>query len=183
MPTSRAPDSQSKSNQLFPRFGLGFLEDHARRIITDPRIALVELVANCWDAGGDTVRITWPNPAPDTMAIEDNGTGMSYNEFTSRWLELNYNRGQAQGLDVLFPEGNISSHRRAFGINGKGRHSMFCFADKYLVETWKDGEANSFLVKRSTAISSTPFTINHHSRDIKQGHGTRVSTSTANSSN
>ena len=33
-------------------FGPKFLQDHAGHIMTDPRIALVELVANSYDAGG-----------------------------------------------------------------------------------------------------------------------------------
>jgi hypothetical protein len=46
---------------LVPSFGPGFLKDHVGKILTDPRIAIVELVANCWDAGADLVEISWPN--------------------------------------------------------------------------------------------------------------------------
>ena len=41
-------------------FGPKFLQDHAGHIMTDPRIALVELVANSYDAGAPLVEITWP---------------------------------------------------------------------------------------------------------------------------
>ncbi len=48
---------------LLPYFGEAFLEDHAGRIISDPYVAVVELVANCWDAGARKVDITWPDKA------------------------------------------------------------------------------------------------------------------------
>lgn len=161
---------------LLPRFGSGFLEDHARLIINDPQIALVELVANCWDAGADRVEITWPDPPPDSFEITDNGTGMTYEEFTKRWPELNYNRIEAQGEDVIFPQNNQKSRRKVFGRNGKGRHSMFCFASEYFVETWQNGIANKFSIKRTSGTTMVPFTITHIGEFPKEGHGTKIST-------
>ena len=167
---------QTVEQKLLPLFGSNFLNDHARMIISDPKIALIELVANCWDAGSNRVDITWPNPPPDIMEIKDDGTGMTYKEFTDRWRELNYNRRAAQGEDVIFPEDNQKSHRKAYGINGKGRHSMFCFANKYSVETWTDGKANRFVIERSTGLADTPFQIYLDGSYSKEGHGTIIST-------
>jgi hypothetical protein len=168
--------SQIPMQNLLPRFGINFLEDHARRIITDPKIALIELIANCWDAGANRVDILWPTESkPDTIQIQDDGTGMTSEEFTQRWLELNYNRKEAQGEDVVFPPGNQKSHRKAYGINGKGRHSMFCFTNEYKVETWRDGSANVFIVKRAGGISNTPYIISLDNRFSKEGHGTVIS--------
>ena len=36
-----------------------FLESYAGAIITDPATAIVELVANCWDAYATEVSISW----------------------------------------------------------------------------------------------------------------------------
>jgi hypothetical protein len=165
---------EQSTQLLLPSFGEGFLRDHAGLIMTDPKIAVVELVANSWDAGADQVTITWPEKYPGFMAIEDNGTGMTFNEFTRRWPELSYNRIEDQGDDVDFPSDNRKSSRKAFGRNGKGRHSMFCFADEYLVETWRDGEANQF--KITYASGRMPFRITHEDRFPKNGHGTVIST-------
>ena len=41
-------------------FGEGFLQDHAGHIISDPRIALIELIANAYDAGATKVELQWP---------------------------------------------------------------------------------------------------------------------------
>ena len=171
-----------KSNQLnfgqdlFPSFGIHFLEDHARTIISDPKIALIELIANCWDAGANHVDIKWPTESvPDLVAIKDDGTGMTYDEFVYRWRMLNYNRKEAQGEDVVFPTDNQRSHRKAYGTNGKGRHSMFCFANRYEVETWKDGTCNIFLISRPIGLTNEPFVITPKRTSTREGHGTIIS--------
>lgn len=157
-----------------PQFGEGFLQDHAGKIITDPKIALVELVANCWDAGADKVSITWPEEMGKMLKISDNGTGISYDEFRHRWLQLNYNRVHEQGVDVEFPPDNNSSNRKAFGRNGKGRHAMFCFSNSYSVETKKGGEKSTFEVKKSLDFFA-PFHVNPIARINQKGHGTTIS--------
>ena len=128
--------------RLFPdypfTFGPKFLQDHAGQIITDPRIALVELVANSYDAGASIVRLTWPDTSGETFEVEDNGTGMSYSEFNRRWKTLSYSRPKEQGIYVEYPPGVRGSKRLAFGQNGKGRYGTFCFTDTYEVGTWKD---------------------------------------------
>lgn len=172
--------SELAKQGLLPSFGPDFLEDHAGRRVTQPEIALVELVANCWDAGADRVEITWPtSAAPELVAIKDNGTGMTYDQFIHRWLQLNYNRREMQGEDVEFPPDNQSSPRKAFGRNGKGRHSMFCFASGYSVETWRDGQANMFKVRRTPSLTEAPYTIEPVDQFTKEGHGTIVLTELA----
>src|SRR3989338_7753353 len=97
----RNVDSEAEAQSLLPLFGSHFLEDHARAIMSDPKIALIELIANCWDAGSNRVDITWPKQSmPDSIQIKDNGTGMTYEEFTFRWRSLNYNRKEVQGDEV-----------------------------------------------------------------------------------
>lgn len=157
-----------------PQFGDGFLQDHAGRILSDPKIALIELIANCWDAGADTVEINWPDVGDQLLSIADNGTGMSYEEFRRRWPYLNYNRKQEQGDEVEFPNGNQTSNRKAFGRNGKGRYAMFCFSSTYSVQTWRDGKQSSFEIRRSID-SSAPYNVCPVSQSIKEGHGTIIS--------
>lgn len=157
-----------------PQFGEGFLQDHAGRILSDPKIALVELIANCWDAGADTVQIIWPENSGGLFSVSDNGTGMTFEEFRRRWLHLKYNRRQEQGDDVEFPAGNQASSRKAFGRNGKGRHAMFCFSDTYTVETWRDGVSNTFEIRKAFD-SSAPFIVTPKNKTSKKGSGTAIS--------
>lgn len=37
-----------------------FLDSYAGILLTDPKTAIMELVANCWDAGATEVHIDWP---------------------------------------------------------------------------------------------------------------------------
>lgn len=149
----------NEQESLLPRFGSNFLNDHARLIISNPAIALVELVANAWDAGADRVDITWPDPELADIVIRDNGIGMTDSEFIQRWTELNYNRLATQGSAVVVRSRSDKPTRVAYGRNGKGRHSAFCFADEYTVETWRKGQANKFLVRKTSGIATRPFFI------------------------
>lgn len=157
---------------LFPFFGEGFLDDYAGRIISDPFIALVELVANCWDAGARNVRITWPDNIKGQFQIMDDGTGMSRSDFERIWRELNYDRIKNQGAIVIFPDASSKAKRTAYGRNGKGRHSLFCFSDEYWVETWKDNVSSIFNVKRSKG--EVPYRIEFMNQYLKEGHGTKI---------
>ena len=75
-----------------------FLERHAGAIIQDSAIAIVELVANSWDAWATRVDIVWPETGSDRyFEIEDNGKGMSEGQFRLRWRTLDYDRSRAQG--------------------------------------------------------------------------------------
>src|SRR4051812_20909473 len=119
--------------QLSLSFEETFLEHHAGHIIIDPKYAIVELVANSWDAGATNVEIVWPDLPYDNLLIRDNGIGMTKEEFSYRWSKLNYNRLLDQGKEVIYPKGKNGRNRIAFGKNGIGRHAMFCFCNEYIV--------------------------------------------------
>lgn len=157
-------------------FGSDFLHDHVGQIIDDPVVAILELVANSYDAGADRVEIVWPNAVGDTLSISDNGTGMTRKEFETRWRTLKYDRIAQQGADVIFPAGVPSKQRTAFGHNGKGRFSPLCFADEYQVETWRDGQCTTARVQLTNG-GMVPFRCEIQSEKKKPGssHGTCIS--------
>jgi len=141
--------------------------------MSDPRIAIVELVANSYDAGARNVHVSWPDKEGGLFCIKDDGTGMTREEFARRWRTLNYNRMQDQGPKVQFPDGVKLRERRAFGQNGKGRHGAFCFADHYTVETRKDGRSLKANVSLAPE-SSCPFHCPVVAEENKEGHGTEI---------
>lgn len=163
--------TSSQTTLIHPRFGKGFLDDHAGRVMSNPHIAIVELVANSWDAGARRVDITWPDKGGG-FEILDDGTGMAKSEFENIWPELNYNRVQRCGSRVTFPESSGTIKRSAYGRNGKGRHSLFCFSDEYYVETWKNGMASLFHIKRS--YGDVPYEIRFVKEYPKEDHGTKI---------
>ena len=77
-------------------------------IVTQPDIALTELIANAWDAGASTVNIAIPENTGQTLYIEDDGTGMSEEEFQNRWMKLRYDRLRAQGRVVMERDWRLS---------------------------------------------------------------------------
>lgn len=160
-------------------FGPGFLRDHVGQIISDPAVAVLELVANCYDAGANKIAVVWPQLAGESLSITDNGTGMTLQEFEHRWKTLAYDRTAEQGTQVTFPPGQQGirkSKRTAFGHNGKGRFSPLCFADQYKVETWKDGSCTTASIELAdSATGDAPFTCRIENQTPKQGHGTCVS--------
>jgi hypothetical protein len=146
----------AKENQFL--FGSDFLHDHVGQIIDEPTVAILELVANCYDAGADRVEVAWPTLPGKTLSVTDNGTGMTRKEFETRWRTLKYDRIAEQGPEVAFPSGVPSKKRTAFGHNGKGRFSPLCFADEYQVETWKDGQCTATPQHR-VSVRTTPLRL------------------------
>jgi histidine kinase/DNA gyrase B/HSP90-like ATPase len=156
-------------------FGTGFFHDHVGQIIDDPAVAIVELVANSYDAGADKVTVMWPDLPGKVLSITDNGTGMTRQEFEKRWKTLAYDRVAEQGFEVAFPSGARKSKRTAFGHNGKGRFSPLCFSDEYEVETWKDGTCTTAKITLASG-GPVPFVLTIQKEKPKSGHGTCVST-------
>jgi len=135
-----------------------------------PDIALTEIVANAWDAGASKVNILIPDSCDKPLVIEDDGTGLTKDEFEQRWMKLGYDRIKHQGRHVEFPPG-ISRTRLAYGRNGVGRHGLLCFNNFYTVVTKKAGKKNTF--KISTLSESQPFVMQERYQEDSPGYGTK----------
>jgi len=138
---------------------------------SSPDVALTELVANAWDAGATKVDIFIPERIGQKLTIEDNGTGLTKDEFLSRWMRLGYNRIKHQGRKVEFPNG-IKLQRYAYGRNGVGRHGMLCFNNQYKVITSKNGQQSIFTI--STESEKQPFIVTNAAYKKSAKHGTRL---------
>jgi hypothetical protein len=140
-------------------------------LATRPDIALTELVANAWDAGASKVDITIPKNENEGLIVEDNGSGMTKDQFHARWMRLGYNRIAHQGKDVIFPPGQTGK-RRAYGRNGIGRHGLLCFNDEYTVTTCSEGKQSKIII--STSSEDAPFIIKSEKITDHKGYGTRL---------
>jgi len=127
-----------------------------------PEFAIIELVANCWDAGATSINIHWPKNEQDNLLIEDNGIGMTEEEFRLCWSTLGYERLKHQGREVLIP--GVNRKRVVFGKNGVGRHAMFCFADEYRVETCS--RKNSELITATVKLSKSENSLTAFDADV-----------------
>jgi hypothetical protein len=152
-----------------------FEEDYLIRtlgsIVQIPEIALTELVANAWDAGATSVDISIPEEYNQKLVVEDNGTGLTKEQFEQRWMKLGYNRIKHQGKNVVFPP-KIQGNRLAYGRNGVGRHGLLCFDKEYTVITSSSGTQSKFVI--TTKDETHPFVIKSASTGKSKKHGTRL---------
>lgn len=157
---------------LFPSL---FEDDYITRslgsIVNQPDVALTELVANAWDAGASHVNIFIPEDYNQKIYIEDDGVGLTEEEFQNHWMKLRYDRLKSQGRNVTFPPG-VTGKRIAFGRNGVGRHGLLCFADEYKVITAKNGKRFTFVVKSN--VEQNPIAVTQKTEEASDLHGTRL---------
>ena len=156
-----------------------FLESWVGSIITNPTTAIVELVANCWDAYSTEVNITWPNDSTQKQfSIADNGKGMTKEEFKYIWRAMSYDRVAHYGTTTNPPSDVAGLPRPVFGKNGKGRFACFCFSSEYIITSKKDGQQFTYRVYRTPnkplvleEIEFIESGVNGHGTEIK-GSGT-----------
>lgn len=154
-------------------FERNFIERTYPSVVSDMSIAFAELVANSWDAGATRVDITIPKKQGQKIIIEDNGSGMTDEEFRSRWMVIAYNRVDHQGEYINFlASDNTKIRRLAYGRNGVGRHALVCFDEHYTIETWKEGCLNTYEIAVSGGDSA--FSIEKHVPSFKDGNGTKI---------
>ncbi len=152
-----------------------FLRDHAGAIISEGRIAILELISNAYDGGATKVELLWPEQTGEPFSVTDNGTGLTREEFDHRWKTLSYDRTKEQGPMVAFPpDARRGLRRAALGQSGKGRYAPFCFADAYTVTSKINGKQFIAEVALSPGGES-PFTITYTDERDEPGHGTVIS--------
>jgi hypothetical protein len=165
-----ASDEPAEQPELF--FDDRFWEQYVgTKLVHDPVIAIVELVANCWDAGAKEVKISWPDEANSALEVIDDGQGMTKAEFFRRWGGMSYDRVKNQGGTVEVQVGGMTRTRKVFGRNGIGRFAGFCFASQYEVATSKDGELNVFVVKKGR---TRPLEFDHLHTETAESRGTTI---------
>lgn len=155
-------------------FAPRFLEKYVgKSILSEPKVAIMELIANAWDAGATKVDIKWPNyKEKKYFSISDNGIGMSEEELNHRWRQLAYNRITEQGDFVTF---NTIKNRRVFGRNGVGRFAGFCFGESYFIETSKNHKTVIYEIKKSSE-ENVPYIIEKIQENSNIEHGTKLYT-------
>jgi hypothetical protein len=146
--SGKAATQQSQPEQQV-LFDSRFLEQYTgHSLLHDPVSAIVELVANGWDAGATRVEIDWPIQSGDHLRVSDNGRGMTEEQFCRRWLTLSYDRLREQGDTVAVVGQTGCPQRQVFGRNGIGRFAAFCFGSQYTVTTAAEGKRITYEVRR-----------------------------------
>lgn len=120
-----------------------------------PEIAILELISNSWDANAHNVYIEWPiienlRESTEYFTILDDGYGMEKDEFIEKWTTVGYDKRKNNQSQEM----KTHDDRNIIGKNGRGRLGIFSFSDNYIVSTSKNGEVNSFKVKRTDKFAT-----------------------------
>jgi anti-sigma regulatory factor (Ser/Thr protein kinase) len=142
-----AQDGQHGSLRLEPSAYLQRLI--GRELVSNRYIALAELVKNAYDAGATEVTVTLfrEKDAPPKLVVQDNGSGMSFEEFRRVWMMPGYSeKGTPEdGLENAAtqplparssrPAGGKSEVRALLGEKGIGRFAADKLAHRLTVIT------------------------------------------------
>ncbi len=151
-----------------------FLESFVGTIISNPSVAIIELIANCWDAYSTEVKINWPDiNANRQFCITDNGLGMTREEFQYIWRTMSYDRIKKYGQNVNPPSDVQGLPRPVFGKNGKGRFASFCFSSEYQITSKKEGQQFTYRVHRTPTKPLAIEEIEYIEEGV-EGHGTVI---------
>lgn len=100
-----------------------------RQLISNPIIAVLELVKNSYDADSKNINIRFENLKSGTsrLIIDDDGDGMNLQDLTTKWMVV--------GTENKLIEKRTKSGRRKLGEKGIGRFSVERLARKTIIET------------------------------------------------
>jgi len=95
--------------------------------------AIAELIANSYDADATSVQIKLYDKNDKKIIVEDNGTGMTFDEINECFLRIGRNRRKDGQLK------SPSGERKVTGRKGLGKLSFFGIGNTIIVETVKKG--------------------------------------------
>jgi uncharacterized protein (TIGR02391 family) len=133
---------------------------------------IAELVANSYDADASRVSVRlFDNNSQKKIIVEDDGTGMSFDDINQKFLHIGRNRRHEEGLE------HTNAGRPIIGKKGLGKLSFFGISKEIEVQTTKDGIRTIFVMKwsdiknSSRVYSPTIVSIDEVSKD---DHGTKI---------
>lgn len=110
-----------------------------RELITDDEVAIFELVKNSFDAGADNVQLYFGD---GMIVIADNGSGMSYEDLTDKWLFVAYSSKRTDRSADDFR--NVAAERRHYaGSKGIGRFSSDRLGEEVVLQSRPRGRAKT----------------------------------------
>ncbi|MCR3923446.1 MAG: ATP-binding protein [Firmicutes bacterium] len=134
---------QEVEKKLTVKFHGRIIEQLGIQLYQSPVAAIAELVSNCWDAEATSVFITLPDDiAPESyIEIKDNGTGMTFEQCQSRYLNIGYN---TRGNNPAQKTPNLK--RPVLGRKGIGKLAGFGISQIVSLETisCESGEKTTF---------------------------------------
>ena len=149
--TSTAP---SPARQLSLTFTGGVIEQLSSQLYSGPVPAVVELIANAWDANATRVEIAIPLDEEITpqsrIVVSDNGIGMSFDECDEKYLAMGRRKRDHESQ-------TIGADRRVMGRKGIGKLAVFGIGHLLTVRTVKNGLATEFSLDYNEITSGSDY--------------------------
>lgn len=116
------------------RFSSRFGQLIGRNLISNPIVAVSELVKNAYDADADNISVEFvglktSNPE---LHITDDGIGMSFNDIVTKWMVV--------GTDNKIHSPYTAKNRRKLGEKGIGRFSVERLANEVTIVSKQKGD-------------------------------------------
>lgn len=130
------------SNKVYPiRISPEILELLGPSLYTNIYYVLAELIANSYDADAENV---WLDLSGDSIIIEDDGHGMTYQETVNKYLEVakSTRNTEAESKSRKF-------QRPKMGRKGIGKLAALAISSEVRVMTKSNGELSGFTLTRS----------------------------------
>lgn len=111
------------------KFAARFSKLIGRNLISNPIVAVSELVKNSYDADANSITVKFENlvTGVSQLIIKDDGDGMSLDDIQSKWMVV--------GTDNKIHNPNTKSGRRKLGEKGIGRFSVERLSKKLKIIT------------------------------------------------
>lgn len=118
------------------------LRELGERLVSDAEVALTELIKNSYDADASECRISLSG---DQLIIEDNGNGMSFDDFRTKWMRIATGNKEQNPISTKY-------ERKLTGSKGVGRFAVR-FLGKLLILESVAEKANGELEKLTAGFN------------------------------
>lgn len=106
------------------------LKELGERLVSDAHVALTELIKNAYDADANLCRI---EVSDTSIVVHDDGNGMSFHDFESRWMRIATGNKAKNSTSVRFS-------RKLTGSKGVGRFAVRFLGKHLLLESVAENE-------------------------------------------
>jgi hypothetical protein len=175
-------ENELEPNHLVMRFDPNTIEHLGIKMYSTLPPVIAEMVSNSYDAEAELVKIyLYDEETEKKIIIEDNGTGMSFEEINNKFLLIGRNRREDSSSQK-----SKNDKRLVIGKKGIGKLSFFGISKQIQVETTQDGKRNIFLLnwdelknsgkerdKKGNIKSYTPHII-EKDNETKEASGTKI---------
>ena len=167
---------KEKIGEVNFKFSARFSSLIGRNLISNPIVAVSELVKNAYDADADNIMLRFSNLTNNDseLVIKDDGEGMSFEDITTKWMVV--------GTDNKVSNPYSSKGRRKLGEKGIGRFSVERLAHRLKIHTTQRGKDYALLFdidwdlneKSTQEFGERPYDVFKVACD-KETQGTEIS--------